>query len=86
MSTVDTTSGKPSPLASLGKPFAAAGGVLGIVAALLPWVTFSLNDGNWPDKSTLQFFDAPFALTGFRWHVLLLGVLILVAAFAPVPS
>ncbi len=60
--------------------------MLSIVAALLPWVTFNLNDGNWPDKSTLQFFDAPFAVTGFRWHLLLLGVLILVAAFAPVPS
>jgi branched-chain amino acid transport system permease protein len=77
---------KRSALAPLGRPFAAAGGVLAIVAALLPWVTFSLNDGNWPDKSTLQFFDAPFAVTGFRWHVLILGVLILVAAFAPVPS
>jgi branched-chain amino acid transport system permease protein len=86
MSVVGTSSGKRSALAPLGKPFAAAGGVLAIVAALLPWVTFNLNDGNWPDKSTLQFFDAPFALTGFRWHVLLLGVLILVAAFAPIPS
>jgi branched-chain amino acid transport system permease protein len=77
---------KRSALAPLGKPFAVAGGVLGIVAALLPWVTFSLNDGNWPDKATLQFFDAPFAVTGFRWHVLLLGVFVLVAAFAPIPS
>lgn len=75
-----------SALAPFGKPFAAVGGVLSIVAGLLPWVTFNLNDGNWPDKSTLQFFDAPFAVTGFRWHLLLLGVLILVAAFAPVPS
>ncbi|GGU35095.1 branched-chain amino acid ABC transporter permease [Lentzea flava] len=90
-STVSTPAAAPpveqrSALAPLGKPFAAVGGVLGIVAALLPWVTFGLKDGNWPDKSTLQFFDAPFAVTGFRWHVLLLGVLILVAAFAPVPS
>jgi branched-chain amino acid transport system permease protein len=77
---------KRSALTPLGKPLAAAGGVLAIVAALLPWVTFVLNDGNWPDKSTLQFFDAPFAVTGFRWHVLVLGVLVLVAAFAPVPS
>ncbi|MFI6102049.1 hypothetical protein ACIA8G_41405 [Lentzea sp. NPDC051213] len=85
-STVSTPSGQRSALASLGKPFAAVAGVLGIVAALLPWVTFSLNDGNWPDKSTLQFFDAPFAVTGFRWHVLLLGIFILIATFAPVPS
>lgn len=86
MSTVDTSSGKRSALAPLGKPFAAVGGLLTIVAALLPWVTFTLNDGNWPDKSTLQFFDAPFAVTGFRWHVLLLGVFVLIAAFAPTPS
>ncbi|MGI5505771.1 branched-chain amino acid ABC transporter permease [Lentzea sp. CA-135723] len=85
MSTVDS-SAKRSALAPLGKPFAIAGGVLAIVAALLPWVTFSLNDGNWPDKSTLQFFDAPFLVTGFRWHLLVLGVLVLVATFAPIPS
>ncbi|GAB2844755.1 branched-chain amino acid ABC transporter permease [Lentzea nigeriaca] len=83
---VSSSAEQRSTLAPLGKPFAAVGGVLGIVAALLPWVTFALKDGNWPDKSTLQFFDAPFSLTGFRWHVLLLGVFILVAAFAPVPS
>ncbi|MFS8098527.1 hypothetical protein LFM09_15460 [Lentzea alba] len=77
---------KRSALAPFGKPFAVAGGVLALVAAMLPWVTFSLNDGNWPDKSTLQFFDAPFGLTGFRWHMLLLGIFILVAAFAPIPS
>ncbi|MET9632412.1 hypothetical protein ABZX92_33640 [Lentzea sp. NPDC006480] len=86
MSVNGTSSGKRSALAPLGKPFAVAGGVLAIVAALLPWVTFSLNDGNWPDKSTLQFFDAPFEVTGFRWHMLLLGVLVLVATFAPIPS
>ncbi|MEU0882557.1 hypothetical protein ABZ345_28455 [Lentzea sp. NPDC005914] len=86
MSVNGTSSPERSALAPLGKPFAVAGGVLAIVAALLPWVTFSLNDGNWPDKSTLQFFDAPFELTGFRWHMLLLGVLVLVATFAPIPS
>ncbi|HEX8865957.1 MAG TPA: hypothetical protein VF821_09915, partial [Lentzea sp.] len=86
MSVNGTSSGERSALAPLSKPFAVLGGVLAIVAALLPWVTFGLNDGNWPDKSTLQFFDAPFAVTGFRWHVLLLGVLILIATFAPVPS
>jgi branched-chain amino acid transport system permease protein len=79
-----------SKLANAVKPFARplaiVGGVLLIVAALLPWVTFSLNSGNYPDLATLQFFDAPFAVTGFRWHILLLGVLVLVAIFAPIPS
>jgi branched-chain amino acid transport system permease protein len=79
-----------SKLAKTVKPFARplaiAGGVLLIVAALLPWVTFPLNSGNYPDRATLQYFDAPFAVTGFRWHVLLLGILVLVTTFAPTPS
>ncbi|PRY42321.1 branched-chain amino acid ABC transporter permease [Umezawaea tangerina] len=79
-----------SKLANTIKPFARPlailGGVLLIVAALLPWVTFALNSGKYPDLATLQFFDAPFAVTGFRWHILLLGVLVLIAVFAPIPS
>jgi branched-chain amino acid transport system permease protein len=62
------------------------GGVLAIIGALLPWATFTLNDGPYPDKATLQFFDAPFAVSGFRLHTLILGVAILVVAFAPVPA
>ncbi|HEX6343934.1 branched-chain amino acid ABC transporter permease [Umezawaea sp.] len=68
------------------RPLAVVGGVLLIVAALLPWVTFSLNSGNYPDRATLQYFDAPFGVTGFRWHILLLGVLVLIATFAPIPN
>jgi branched-chain amino acid transport system permease protein len=79
-----------SKLASNLKPFArplsAIGGVLLIIAALLPWVTFVLNDSAYPDKATLQFFDAPFLVTGFRWHLILLGILVLAATFAPIPS
>ncbi|MGX7827836.1 branched-chain amino acid ABC transporter permease [Actinokineospora sp. 24-640] len=68
------------------KPLAIAAGVLAIIAALLPWVTFRLNEGYYPDSATLQFFDAPFAVTGFRLHTLLVGVLILAFTFAPLPS
>ncbi|WP_199438855.1 branched-chain amino acid ABC transporter permease [Umezawaea beigongshangensis] len=68
------------------RPLVLVGGVLLIVAALLPWATFVLNEGPYPDKATLQFFDAPFAVTGFRFHLLLLGLLVLIASFAPVPS
>ncbi len=79
-----------SKIANSVKPFArplvVVGGVLLIVAALLPWVTFALNAGNYPDRATLQYFDAPFQVTGFRWHILLLGVLVLIATFAPIPS
>lgn len=75
-----------STMKPIARPLAIVGGVLLIVAALLPWVTFRLNDGAYPDKATLQFFDAPFAVTGFRWHLILLGILVLVATFAPIPS
>ena len=37
----------------------AAGGVLTLVGTLLPWATFVLNDGPYPDKATLQYFVAP---------------------------
>ncbi|OLR94499.1 branched-chain amino acid ABC transporter permease [Actinokineospora bangkokensis] len=66
---------------SLGTPFTAAGGVLAIVAALLPWVTFQFNDGFYPAQATLQFFDAPFALEGYRLHVQLLGLAAVVLTF-----
>ncbi|SDH86793.1 amino acid/amide ABC transporter membrane protein 2, HAAT family [Actinokineospora alba] len=60
-----------------------AGGVLAIIAALMPWATFTLNEGPYPDKSTLQFFDAPFLVSGFRMHTLLIGVAVLVVVFSP---
>jgi branched-chain amino acid transport system permease protein len=70
--------------AALTRPLAAIGGVLLLIAAMLPWATFILNDGAYPDKATLQFFDAPLQLTGFRWQVLLLGLATLVVTFAPI--
>jgi branched-chain amino acid transport system permease protein len=71
---------------ALGRPLSAAGAVLLLIAALLPWATFLLNAGAFPDKATLQFFDAPFAVTGYRWHVLLFGVAALVVTFVPLPA
>jgi branched-chain amino acid transport system permease protein len=71
---------------ALARPFAALGGVLFLIGAMLPWATFLLNDGPYPDKATLQFFDAPLELTGYRWNVLLFGVFALVATFAPTPA
>ncbi|RJQ77621.1 branched-chain amino acid ABC transporter permease [Pseudonocardiaceae bacterium YIM PH 21723] len=56
------------------------------VAAMMPWVTFALNDGNYPAKSTLQFFDAPFLLTGFRLHLLVIGLLVVLFTFLPLPG
>jgi branched-chain amino acid transport system permease protein len=71
---------------ALARPLTAVGGVLLLVAAMLPWATFLLNDGAYPDKATLQFFDAPFELTGYRWHLLLFGAAALVVTFVPVPG
>jgi branched-chain amino acid transport system permease protein len=71
---------------TLARPFSALGAVLLVVAALLPWATFLLNAGPFPDKATLQFFDAPFAVTGFRWQLLLVGIAALVLTFLPVPG
>ncbi|HEY3261823.1 MAG TPA: hypothetical protein VGJ95_16420 [Pseudonocardiaceae bacterium] len=67
-------------------PLRLIGSVLVVVGALLPWATFVLNRGAYPAKSTLQYFDLPFAVTGFRLHVLLLGLAALVVTFAPVPG
>jgi branched-chain amino acid transport system permease protein len=71
---------------ALSRPFIAVGGVLFLIAAMLPWATFLLNDGAYPEKATLQFFDAPFELTGYRWNLLLFGVAALVVTFAPIPG
>lgn len=49
-----------------------------IIGALLPWVTFRLNDGPYPAKATLQYFDLPFGLTGFRAFVAILGLIAVV--------
>lgn len=68
------------------RALATAGAVGGILAALLPWTTFILNDGPFPAKASLQFFDAPFALEGFRLHVALLGVVALLVAWSTLPS
>ncbi|WP_018683649.1 branched-chain amino acid ABC transporter permease [Actinokineospora enzanensis] len=68
------------------RPIAIAGGVLAVLAALLPWVTFRFNDGPYPDLATLQFFDEPWGVTGFRLFVLLLGVVAIAAPFLPVPA
>lgn len=69
---------------ALARPFSTAGALLLVLAALLPWSTFLLNDGAYPDKATLQYFDAPLAVTGFRWQVLLLGIAAVVLTFVPI--
>ena len=55
-----------------------AGGVLTIIGTYLPWATFVLNDGAYPEKSTLNFFVDPLGVTGYRLHLLLLGLAVIV--------
>jgi branched-chain amino acid transport system permease protein len=62
-----------------------AGGVLTIIGTYLPWATFVLNDGAYPDKSTLNFFVDPLGVTGFRLHLLLLGLAVVVLTVLKVP-
>ncbi|MFC5287869.1 branched-chain amino acid ABC transporter permease [Actinokineospora guangxiensis] len=78
----------PAPVwqAPAAKPMLIAGGVLAIIAALLPWATFVLNSGAYPDKATLQFFDAPYLVTGFRLYTALMGIAVLAFVFAPLPG
>jgi branched-chain amino acid transport system permease protein len=86
MSTTTITAERGPIPAGLAKPALITGGVLAIVAALLPWATFVLNEGPYPDKATLQFFDAPFLVTGYRLYMALMGVAVLAFALAPLPS
>jgi branched-chain amino acid transport system permease protein len=72
--------------AALARPFTAIGGLLFLIGAMLPWATFVLNDGAYPEKATLQYFDAPFELSGYRWHTLLFGVFVLVLTFVSMPG
>lgn len=75
-----------APLAPYATAVRVAGGVLAIIGAYLPWATFVLNEGAYPEKATLQFFVDPFGVTGFRLHLLLFGIAAIVLALAPVPA
>jgi branched-chain amino acid transport system permease protein len=75
-----------APLAPYATAVRVAGGVLTVIGALLPWATFVLNGGAYPEKATLQFFVAPLGVTGFRLHLLLFGIGAVVLALAPVPG
>ncbi|AHH95975.1 hypothetical protein GCM10010174_51010 [Kutzneria viridogrisea] len=70
----------------LFRPLSTAGAVATVLGALLPWATFVFNEGPYPAKATLQFFDAPFALSGFRLHLMLFGLAALVVGFTRLPG
>jgi branched-chain amino acid transport system permease protein len=68
---------------TLARPLIIVGAIVVVIGALLPWATFVLNDGAYPDKATLEFFDAPFGLTSFRLYLEILGLAALVFALVP---
>src|SRR5919198_1385081 len=55
--------GRIAPLVPYSTPLRIAGGVLVIIGALLPWATFVLNKGAYPEKATLEYFSAPLGAT-----------------------
>jgi branched-chain amino acid transport system permease protein len=63
-----------------------AGGLLTVFGTCLPWATFVLNGGAYPAKATLEFFTEPFAVTGYRLHLLVFGMAAVVFALVPVPG
>lgn len=73
-------------LGPVALPLRVAAGVLTIVGTYLPWATFVLNNGAYPEKSTLDFFVQPFGVTGFRLHLLLIGIAIVVVSGLRVPA
>jgi branched-chain amino acid transport system permease protein len=57
------------------------GGVVAILGSQLPWATFVLNQGAYPELATL-----PFGFTGFRLHLVILGLAAIVVAAIRVPA
>jgi branched-chain amino acid transport system permease protein len=71
---------------ALAVPLRVGGAVLAVVGALLPWVTFVLNEGRYPGRATLHFFDAPLDVDSFRQQLLLLAVAVIGVTFLPLPG
>jgi branched-chain amino acid transport system permease protein len=75
-----------APLAPHATAVRVAGGVLAVIGAYLPWATFVFNAGPYPEKATLNFFVAPFGVTGFRLHLLIFGIAAIVLALTRLPA
>jgi branched-chain amino acid transport system permease protein len=68
---------------AMARPLIIVGSLVVIIGALMPWATFVLNNGAYPDKATLEFFDAPFGLTSFRLYLEIFGLAGLILTFVP---
>ncbi len=85
-SSVPAAQGRWARLRPYSRALRIAGGVLTVVGTYLPWATFVLNEGAYPEQATLEFFTVPYGVTGFRLHLLLFGLAALVLAFVAVPA
>jgi branched-chain amino acid transport system permease protein len=63
-----------------------AGGLLTLIGSLLPWATFVLNDGKYPEEATLENFSAPFASSGFRLHLIIFGIVAIAVTLLKAPA
>ncbi|MGW0478872.1 branched-chain amino acid ABC transporter permease [Nonomuraea sp. NPDC003214] len=64
----------PSPREPRSVWRSAPGAALVLLGTLSPWASAVIPGGAYPGLATLQFFDAPHLVTGFRLHLLLLGL------------
>ena len=78
--------GRFAALLPYATPLRVVGGLLTIIGAYLPWATFVLNEGAYPEKSTLEYFSDPFGVTGYRLHLVLFGLAAVVLALVRVPA
>ncbi|MHA6783454.1 branched-chain amino acid ABC transporter permease [Pseudonocardia saturnea] len=78
--------GRFAGLAPHARTLRVAGGLLTVIGTYLPWTTFVLNDGPYPEQATLEFFTVPYGVTGFRLHLLLFGIAAIVLALVAVPA
>jgi len=72
-----------APFAKIGM---VVGGVLSVLGAYLAWSTFVLNKGAFPERSTLTMFVEPLGVSGYRLHLTVLGIAVIVVALLRIPA
>jgi branched-chain amino acid transport system permease protein len=72
-----------APFAKIGM---VVGGVLSVLGAYLAWSTFVLNKGAYPERSTLTMFVEPLGVSGYRLHLTVLGIAVVVVALLRIPA
>jgi len=73
-------------LAPFAKSGMVVGGVRSVLEAYLAWSTFVLNKGAFPERSTLTMFVEPLGVSGYRLHLTVLGIAVIVVALLRIPA